>query len=353
MYKLILLILLFFSFNTIANDVTTQEELTATLESIRVENDIPSMSVAIITAGKLTYIKGFGFVDDERKVPTDSESLYRVASISKLFTAQAIMQLVDEDKIELNEKIGRYIPSFKGNNITIKELLTHSSGLSDLIEPVSFEEQRPINAYLDSVIKSLPTCIENKSFEYSDTNFNILGVLISTVSGVNYEQYLHTHILKPANMRRSGYFNRETAYFSDTKPTYKGKEIKITAQRPYDLSFNPSEGLISNADDLSKWLILTLENNPSLLERNTFKSMLEPQVKTSWGEIFIGLGWQVYRDSQENIARHPGSIRGYKSLILTYPDSKHAIILLSNSSDTPRWAIAQSITNILKRNEQW
>ena len=81
--------------------------------------------------------------------------------------------------------------------------------------------------------------------------------------------------------------------------------------------------------------------------------MLEPQVKTAWGKIHMGLGWQVYNSSNEKITRHPGSIRGYKSLILAFPDSKNALILLTNSSNTPRWEIAQSITKILKQSAEW
>lgn len=98
MYKLILIVFFSISFNVLANTVNVQEELTITLENIRIRNDIPSMSVAIITSGELTYIKGFGFLDDEDKKSTNSESLFRTASISKLFTAQAVMQLVEKIK---------------------------------------------------------------------------------------------------------------------------------------------------------------------------------------------------------------------------------------------------------------
>jgi CubicO group peptidase (beta-lactamase class C family) len=97
-YKLILIVFFSISFNVLANTVNVQEELTITLENIRIRNDIPSMSVAIITSGELTYIKGFGFLDDEDKKSTNSESLFRTASISKLFTAQAVMQLVEKIK---------------------------------------------------------------------------------------------------------------------------------------------------------------------------------------------------------------------------------------------------------------
>ncbi|MDO6839184.1 serine hydrolase domain-containing protein [Paraglaciecola chathamensis] len=353
MHKLFLIVIFSISFNAFANTVNVQEELTATLENIRIKNDIPAMSVAIITSGELSYIRGFGFFDDEDKKPTNSETLFRTASISKLFTAQAVMQLVEKNKLKLNEKIGHYIPRFQDSNITIKDLLTHSSGISDSIKPVNFDKQRTINSYLDSVIQSLSKNTENKIFEYSDTNFNILGAIIGAVSDLSYEEYVYKNILTPANMNKSGFFNSDTFYFPDTKPTYKGKIIAKIDQRPYDLSFNPSEGLISSIQDLSHWLKLTLAGDSSILKKQTYKRMLEPQVKTSWGEIHMGLGWQVYNSSNEKIARHPGSIRGYKSLILAFPDSKNALILLTNSSNTPRWEIAQSITKILKQSAEW
>lgn len=340
-------------FSTLANTVKTHDELSTALEKIRIKNDIPSMSVAIITSGEITYIKGFGFLDKKQKKATTGESLFRIASISKLFTAQAIMQLVEKNKIELNEKVGRYLPSFKESNITIKQLLTHSTGISDTIKPVGFEKQRTVDSYLGLVKRSLPENSESHDFEYSDTNFNVLGALISTVSVDSYKKYIYNNILKPSNMIKSGYFDSESAYFSETKPTYKGKLLDKADQRPYDLSFNPSEGLISNVNDLSQWLKLTLSGDPSLLQAQTYRDMLKPQVKTAWGEIYMGLGWQVYNHSNDIIARHPGSIRGYKSLILTYPDSKNALILLTNSSNTPRWEIAKLITKILKQNTQW
>nr|WP_247687191.1 serine hydrolase domain-containing protein [Pseudoalteromonas luteoviolacea] len=341
------------SFNVLANKVNTYDELTEALETIRVKNDIPSMSVAIITSGEVTYIKGFGFLDEEKTKPTDSKSLYRIASVSKLFTAQAIMQLAEKKKIDLNDQVGRYLPSFAQSGITIKQLLTHSSGINDKVKPVNFEKMRTVSSYLGIVKQSLQIDVESKNFEYSDANYNILGALISAVSGESYEQYVQKNILMPANMDKSGYFNGKNSYIFETKPTYKGKLIDKSKQRPYDPSFNPSEGLISNVHDLSQWLKLTLTDEPLILKKQTYKEMLQPQVKTSWGEIYMGLGWQVYKSADGQIARHPGSIRGYKSLVLTYPDSKNALILLTNSSNTPRWEIAKSITQALKESAKW
>ncbi|MBQ4812429.1 beta-lactamase family protein [Pseudoalteromonas luteoviolacea] len=353
MNKLLLIVLLSMSSDVLANKVNTYDELTSALEDIRVENNIPAMSVAIITSGKVSYTRGFGFIDAKMKKATKPTSLFRVASISKLFTAQAIMQLVEKNKIALNDKVGRHLPNFIESDITVKQLLTHTSGLGDNVKPLGYEQQRTISSYLELVKKSSLTKVENKTFEYSDANYNVLGAVISAVSGVSFEKYVSNNILIPAKMSKSGYFNGENAFYSEAKPTYKGKVIDESYQRPYDLSFNPSEGLISNTNDLSQWLALTLSRDSSILNKQTYLDMLKPQVKTSWGEIYMGLGWQVYTNSNDTVARHPGSIRGYKSLVLTYPDSENALIILTNSSNTPRWEIANTITKVLKQNSQW
>lgn len=347
------IMLLTFSSNALANKVNTHDELTVTLEKIRVQNDIPAMAVAIISSGEVIYIKGFGFIDERKVKPTTKHSLFRIASISKLFTAQAIMQLVEDNKLGLNDTVSQYLPTFENSNITIKQLLTHSSGLSDSVQPVNFKNQRSEQSYLKLVKKTAVNNLENRTFEYSDTGFNILGSVISTISGARYEKYINENILIHAGMKKSTYFNGMNENIAEAPPTYKGILIDKSDQRPYDLSFNPSEGLVTNVNDLSLWLKLTLANDNSLLEEQTYKNMLEPQIKTVWGDIYMGLGWQVYKSEGKNVARHPGSIRGYKSLIIAYPENEDAMILLTNSSNTPRWEIAKSITKIMKQNAEW
>jgi CubicO group peptidase (beta-lactamase class C family) len=108
-YKLIITMLLTIPSNVLANKEASHDELTATLEQIRIKNNIPSMAVAIISSGEVTYIKGFGFLDEMQTKPTTDESLFRIASVSKLFTAQAVMQLVEDEKLGLNEKVGQYL----------------------------------------------------------------------------------------------------------------------------------------------------------------------------------------------------------------------------------------------------
>jgi CubicO group peptidase (beta-lactamase class C family) len=336
-YKLIIVILFALSSNVFANKLNTQEELNITLENIRVQNNIPAMAVVIISSGEVSFIQGFGFLDDAKLKPTTKDSLFRV----------------EKNQLKLDDNIGNYLPIFKSSNITIKQLLTHSSGVSDTIKPEGIDIQRSENNYLKLVKKSTVNNFNNKTFEYSDTGFNILGSIISIVSGLSYADYLDKNILVPAKMDKSRFFNGVNENISEAPPTYKGKLIDKSEQRPFDTSFNPSEGLVASVSDLNRWLQLTLAHDAALLKEQSYNRMLKPQVKTVWGEIYMGLGWQVYERDGAYIARHPGGIRGYKSLVLTYPEKKDAIILLTNSSDTPRWEIAKAITKILKNNSEW
>lgn len=350
---LITVTLLILSFNTAGLNLVVKNELDIALNEAQLEHGIPALAVGVISSGELLYAAGFGYLDVSKTKSVSEQSLFRVASISKLFTAQAIMQLVEKQQLELDDTIGRHLPSFKTSKITIRQLLTHSSGLKDRIRPVPVESKRTHQEYLDSVSQSVEEHVTEAEFEYSDTGFNILGSIVSSVSGMKFEDYVKKNILTPTDMERSGYFNGKNGVSAEAEPTFKGNLIAIGEQRPYDATFHPSEGLVSNISDLSKWLSSTLTHNTSILTKETYKQMLTPQIKTSWGNIYMGLGWQVYETESTLVARHPGSIRGYKSLILSFPDDKKAIILLTNSSDAPRWEIANLITKKLKQLKLW
>lgn len=323
------------------------------IDSIRTTAEVPALAVGIISSGKLVYSKGFGVVGDNNKNYVSDKTVFRIASISKLFTAQAIMQLVDKNKIDLDAPISKYLPVFEGRLITVKQLLTHSSGINDTVKPIPFQQTRTHQEYLKAINKTLPDTISNNNFNYSDTGFNILGNIINVVSGLSYEKYIEQYILTPLNMNNSGYFNGKNRFKEQVLPYRRGEVVDEADRRPYDSSFFPSEGLNSSIIDLSNWIIATLNYDTELLSIDSFKTMLVPQVKTSWGPINIGLGWQVYDENNAKIARHLGSVRGFKSLLKSYPKKRRAIIILSNSNGTPRKEITNVIEAYLINSKYW
>ena len=350
MNKILLTFLLLFNITAKAN---TNIALDKAIEELRVNHQIPALSIAIISKGEVAYTKGFGFIDANRQQPTLPTSLFRIASISKLFTAQAIMQLVEAKKLTLDDTIGDYLADFSQNDIKIKQLLTHGSGINDRIKPVNASMQRSEQNYLKQVASTLESKNSKQQFSYSDTGFNLLGAIVSKVSGLSFEDYIQRYIIQPAGLTSSYYFNGNELPKVDAQPSKDGHMLAIEQQRPFDQAFNPSEGMISNVNDLAQWLKLTLAQESKLLTKLSYLAMLEPQLKTNWGEVHIGLGWQVYQSDDGFIARHPGSIRGYSSLLLTYPEKQHAMIILTNSANAPRWNIAKEITKIMKQHKLW
>ncbi|TQV88684.1 beta-lactamase family protein [Aliikangiella coralliicola] len=331
--------------NSVGNPIW-ETKLNEVLNEIIIAHKIPGMSVAILENNEVVYQKGFGIAIVGQSKPVDEFSRFRAASITKLLTAQAVMMLVEQNKLKLDQTIGHYLPQFKGSEITIYHLLTHSSGFTDQVKP-GLKERR-ISEYLHQVAKIKKLSQPGAVFSYSDTGFNILGAIISNVSGMSYVQYIEKFILQPLALKNTGFYDDVTV---DAEPHYKGTPIPKHQQRPYDRSFAPSEGLITNVSDLITWTKATMLMKTLLLDKNSYEKMLEPQIKTSWGEIWMGLGWQVYQSDNGQVARHPGSVRGYKSLLLMYPQQKRAIVILTNSSHTPRFEVAKTIEKILASHQ--
>jgi len=338
------LISLSYSLPSAASDT---DQLDLALRAIQKEHQVPGMSVAVIRSGELIFARGYGFTDVGKSKAISADTLFRAASISKLFTAQAVVQLAQTGKISLDDPVAKYLRTFDDKSVTIKQLLTHSSGLEDSIKPKSGKEQRSKAQFLKILNNGLKSGDSSKVFKYSDSGFNLLGMVVEAASGMSYEEHIEQVIFRPLEMNASGYFNSRTPTMAQTQPSHKGVVIAKDKQRAYSAVFNPSEGLVSNTKDLAKWLTATMQHSPLLLNTETYKAMLDPQIKTSWGDIQMGLGWQVYDDEGVKVARHPGSIRGYKSLILMYPENQSGLVILTSSSSAPRWVLAKSVIEML------
>ncbi|WP_160152310.1 serine hydrolase [Microbulbifer sp. ALW1] len=348
-----LLFLALLSSPALAFENTAREALNQTLSEIRSEFQTPALAVAVITSGELAYVGGSGYIDEAQQVAVTGETTFRIASISKLFTAQSIVQLAETGKLELSDPISKYLPAFKNSPITIAQLLTHTSGIQDAVRPVDSEQQRSQADYLALIASKAPAETAAHAFEYSDTGFNLLGAIVTAVSGMPFEQYVQRHILAPISMKHSGYYDGHRGVAPSALPTYQGKVLTPTQQRPFEPSFYPSEGLVSSAQDLGLWLSATLNRDDRILSDASYTQMLEPRADTPWGDIQVALAWQVYEKDGRFIARHPGSVRGYKSLLISYPQERNGLVLLSNAAKAPRFETADRLTQTLRDAGIW
>lgn len=318
------------------------------------QNHIHNLSVGIIQSGKLTYLadlylsESSGIAQSAGIAQPAGSALFRIASITKLFTGQAILQLAEKGKLSLDDKVERYIPELKNTEISIRQLLTHHASLQDRVWPEAFNNNSSFDTYIAKVLAANPHIHPSENFEYSDTGFNLLGRIISLTSGQNYTRYIQDHILTPAKMKGSGFYSGINGLQPSCVPFKDGKPIPPDKQWPYDPQFFPSEGLISNAFDLSQWALLVLNKDTRLLSIASYQEMQTPRLATTWPDTRIGLAWFTTARNGQNYSFHMGGIRGYQSIIAMNADTKSAIILLSNTSDLPRWELVDLIKSQLE-----
>jgi len=264
-------------------DTTPQSPLIAiklnletTLEQLRTRNRIPALAIGIIENGQVFYQKGFGLAASGETVTAKTK--FRVASITKLFTAQAVMQLVEDGKLRLDDRIGHYLPAFDDREISILELMTHHSGLKDRSKP---SRQSSFEGYFRSSNRGSKKL--KKSFEYADLNFNALGAIVAIVSSKDYPNYINDHIINPLELSDTGFKQLGDEFLPDVAPHVNGWISRKVRDRPYDPVFAPSEGLVTTAHDLFIWLAATLSHDQRLLQTDTFSQMLTPRKNTSYG----------------------------------------------------------------------
>ena len=373
MLKEILIILASFIFPT-----TTwgQQSIDKIIDSIVIakmtEYRIKGLSLSIVKDGKTLYTKGYGFTSVDSENIVTPETRFATASITKLFTATAIMQLVEQGKLDLNKKLVEYIPNFKikdsrFKDITLLHLLTHSSGLpwdSELIKASgdSMALKELIFSLYDTKLKFSPG--EKFSGEtYSNTGFDILGYLIEHITSIPFQEYVTRNILDKTEMTNSTFYyklipknkiaaplkisgdtkeiNRFNLYgeIKDINPVLKYPEQPIIEWTNYQWGkpeHNPSGYLYSTAGDLSKWIIYCLKiyNNSktSFLLTTTLTNMWTLQRSIENKKTSIGLGWWRFSDSLSgNYVFHVGRDPGYSSTLRIYPSKNIGITILSNA----------------------
>jgi len=337
------------------------------------DNRIVGLSIGVVKDGELFYTKGYGFTSVDSLYKVNEHTVYNTASITKLFTASAIMQFVERGEIKLTDKLTDHLPDFKMKDlryqkITIEHLLYHSSGLpwehqfkNSPDDSTALEEF--VNDLKNEKLKFTP----GQKFDgttYSNVGYSILGLIIQRKSGMYYEKYIQKYILEPIQMTNS-YFNhklikqdikaepiilsgksKEIERFNlygvikDVNPVLKYPNYPLVIRDIYGRTIEhaPNTGLISSASDLSRWIIdlLKIYSNSSnqsntFLSQSTLKDMWSLKRSIENKKTSIGLGWWRYSDSKfGDYVYHSGREPGFSSVLMIYPEKNIGITILCN-----------------------
>lgn len=294
--------------------------------------DEPGAAVLVAKGGEILLHKGYGLANVEHGVPVTPESVFRVGSMSKFFTAAAIVMLKEEGKLELEDEITRFLPDYpmQGREIRIWHLISHTSGIWDYLNlpkmRAGWREEITVNGLID-LFKDLPLEFEpGKAFRYSNSNYILLGAIIEKVSGQSYEAFIDERIFRPAGMEHSLYgghrkiIPNRAAGYEKTGEGYLNAEF-LTMSEPY-----AAGGHVSTVHDLYLW------------SRTYFKGRLpDRRFKLDNGkEVPVSLGYGISRWLDRDVAVYAGGIHGFRSQALYIPeDDLHVVIMTNNPYHGP------------------
>lgn len=317
-----------------------------------VDNGQFNGTVLVSDNGKLVFKKGYGLANMEYSIPNTTDTKFRLASLTKQFTAMLIMQLVEQGKLRLDGKITDYLadyPKAAGDKITLHHLLTHTSGIpnySDLPDYRTFERNRYRPADLIKKFSELPLTFEpGSTFAYSNSGYIILGTIIEKVAGKPYEKVLQENIFTPLQMYNTGYDN-SYKILPKRASGYDRWNLIYQNTSYMDMSIPYAAGaLYSTVEDLALWDQAL--HTDKLLSASS-KAILFTPYKNGYA-----YGWGVgkiqagrLKDSVEVMA-HQGAVNGFKTSIIRIPTNKQLVVLLDNTGSSNLSTIQTNIIKIL------
>ena len=311
-------------------------------------------TVLVTQNGNKIFSKSYGMANFEWDIPNSEHTKFRIGSNSKFFTSVAVFQLVEQNKIDLDKKISDYLPWFDkelGNKITIRQLLSHTSGLKnyterpDFYDVLAYEEISP-EQFAKKYLQDKELIFEpGKKYNYCNTDYYLLGLIIGNVSKIPYEQYIQNNIFDKIGMKNSG-IDTPSVILNQRASGYDYNFNGYINARPINMytSTYSAGALYSTIDDMELWM-RAMDKNVLISEANK-KLIYTPGLTNHGMGVFIG------KLNNGLVVVRPGAINGFSALTTNFIDDKIHIILLDNSSANRRGnhfeEIAGSIYQIIK-----
>jgi len=348
-----------------------EKELDAVLQEIIARWGIPGLGIGIVEEDEIIYAKGFGVQSLDTGTPVTLDSIFCVASITKCFVATAVMQLAEQGKIHLDAPLVHYLPYFKLDDerypqITIRQMLSHTSGMPDLEESEydalvaqpEYDEEAT-ERYIRGLSNRKLVAAPGERFLYSNIAYNVLGGVISAVSGGSFEAYLQEHLLLPAGMPDSTLFFPQVARDRLAVPHLRTPEMIVNPVYPYHRADAPASFLHSTIVDMCHWCSTCLSGGifagRRILTPASYEMMWTPVAKWGYPPLYedIGLGWTLGHFDGVKTVSHGGMGFGWTDFLTLLPEKKRAAIILCNEESSARSrTIRAAIHAMLDRQPQ-
>jgi len=297
----------------------------------------PGVAVAVVKSGQLVHGKGYGLANLEWNIPVQPDTVFRLASLTKQFTATAILLLEQQGRLRTDEPLTHFLPNYPthGHSISVAHLLTHTSGISPYNEVDNFFElyARKRLSYADvlNLIQNLPLEFEpGTRYKYNNSGYYLLGMIIEAVAGRSYENFLQEQVFTPLGMKHSYYLWNE-ALISQRAGGYIKTEHGYQNAPFLDMTVPYAGGALgSTLNDLVRWDAALDQGH--LLNKEILERMHTPAQLRDGRTTEYGFGWGIGDYRGHRVAYHQGEINGFISFLARFLDDAVTVILLSNSN---------------------
>ncbi|HEX5152318.1 MAG TPA: serine hydrolase domain-containing protein [Parafilimonas sp.] len=318
-------------------------------------DSLPGASIAIVKDNKTIFQKSYGVTDIATKRHIEASSNFNICSLTKQFTAVAILQLEEKHLISLDDKLSRFFPEMNqrvADVITIQELLTHSSGIIDHYDYTKTENMKHahnIDAY--NAIKNIDSTyyIPGTQFRYSNTAYCLLALIIEKLSGMSYSEYMEDNIFKPAGMMNTIVWN-ENAAIKNQVTGYDWDStahvFKISgADEHIFFSTEGDGGIYTSVNDYILWF-KALQSNTIISKNITGKARKIEFVIDAAKKAGYGFGWFIDESEKATKVYHSGSNGGFRTYSFTIPSQNYLVVIFSNRDDVDLESLVQKIVQL-------
>jgi CubicO group peptidase (beta-lactamase class C family) len=313
--------------------------------------DAPGASVTVIQNGKVLLAKGYGLANVEEKIPCAPETNFRLASLTKQFTAMSILILAERKKLSLDESLVEFFPESPsyGRQITVRHLLSHTSGLIDYEDVIPAGTTIPVldRDVLHLLLKQDKTYFPPGSkFRYSNSAYSLLSLIVEVRSGMPFTQFLKKNIFQPLKMNNSLAYEQGFSIVPNRAYGYSASGQSFTrTDQSLTSSVLGDGGIYSSVSDLFKWdqALYTTKLVSAKSLKLAFTSGLLP---TDYPNSHYGFGWFIgnYRGLKE--IWHYGGSRGFTTRIARFPEKKFTLVILANRNDAKISDLPHKITDL-------
>ncbi|WP_432664457.1 serine hydrolase domain-containing protein [Wukongibacter baidiensis] len=342
---IILSIILSFTFLGCSDQTTEEEQLDKHMDKVVYSSDLPSISILVVDNGKPVYKKSFGCANMETLEKATPSTNYRLASVSKMFTAMSIMILKDRGQLDYDMRVKDILKDFPeyGKDITIRHLLNHTSGLrsfydlTDLLDEEFSVENQLLDSDVYEIVKRTDSTYftPGSIFKYSDTGYVILGLVVEEVSGMKLPDFMRENIFIPLNMDNTVVFDK-TLNMSINNRAY-GTESDgtkfITKDQSYSSATRGDGSIYSSLEDLYKW-DQALYSDILVSKETMQEAYTPPNHLNSLFENYT-CGWIFRKNGEDQLEQvHAGGTQGFSTIYFRIPEKKQSIIILSNRNES-------------------